>query len=59
MQGNLKNIVERFPWTIAFAFFAVSVLINSQGATLVAMLPGLTSVITSTIVGSILVRIFY
>jgi anaerobic C4-dicarboxylate transporter DcuB len=116
IEGNLKNIVERFPWTIAFAFFAVSVLINSQGATLVAMLPlayklgipgpvllgvmpsvyayffipnypsdiatvnfdrsgttkigkyllnhsfmlpGLTSVITSTIVGSILVRIFY
>ncbi len=116
IENGLKGIVERFPWTIAFAFFAVSVLINSQGATLVAMLPlayklgipgpvllgvmpsvyayffipnypsdiatvnfdrsgttkigkyllnhsfmlpGLTSVITSTIVGSILVRIFY
>ena len=116
IESGLKGIVERFPWTIAFAFFAVSVLINSQGATLVAMLPlayklgipgpvllgvmpsvyayffipnypsdiatvnfdrsgttkigkyllnhsfmlpGLTSVITSTIVGSILVRIFY
>lgn len=116
IESGLKGIVERFPWTIAFAFFAVSVLINSQGATLVAMLPlayklgisgpvllgvmpsvyayffipnypsdiatvnfdrsgttkigkyllnhsfmlpGLTSVITSTIVGAILVRIFY
>lgn len=116
LEGGLKGIVERFPWTIAFAFFAVSVLINSQGATLVTllplayklgipgpvllgvmpsvyayffipnypsdiatvnfdrsgttkigkyllnhsfMLPGLTSVITSTIVGSILVKIFY
>lgn len=116
IENGLKGIVERFPWTIAFAFFAVSVLINSQGATLVAMLPlayklgipgpvllgvmpsvyayffipnypsdiatvnfdrsgttkigkyllnhsfmlpGLTSVITSTIVGTILVKIFY
>ena len=116
IESGLKGIVERFPWTIAFAFFAVSVLINSQGATLVAMLPlayklgipgpvllgvmpsvyayffipnypsdiatvnfdrsgttkigkyllnhsfmlpGLTSVITSTIVGTILVKIFY
>ena len=116
IESGLKGIVERFPWTIAFAFFAVSVLINSQGATLVAMLPlayklgipgpvllgvmpsvyayffipnypsdiatvnfdrsgttkigkyllnhsfmlpGLTSVITSTIIGTILVKIFY
>lgn len=27
------------PWAIAFAFFAVSVLINSQGAVVVTMLP--------------------
>ena len=116
IESGLTGIVEKFPWMIAFAFFAVSVLINSQGATLVAMLPlayklgipgpillgvmpsiyayffipnypsdiatvnfdrsgttkigkyllnhsfmlpGLTSVIVSTIVGSILVRIFY
>ena len=116
IESGLKGIVERFPWTIAFAFFSVSVLINSQGATLVAMLPlayklgipgpvllgvmpsvyayffipnypsdiatvnfdrsgttkigkyllnhsfmlpGLTSVITSTIIGTILVKIFY
>lgn len=116
MQGGLKDIVQHYPWVIAFAFFAVSVLINSQGAVVVAMLPlayslgiegpvllgvlpsvygyffipnypsdiatvnfdrsgttvigkyllnhsfmrpGLVSVIVSTIVGTILVRIFY
>ena len=31
--------MSAYPWTIAFAFFAVSVLINSQGAVVVAMLP--------------------
>lgn len=35
----LNDIVKEYPWTIALAFFAVSVLINSQGATVVAMLP--------------------
>lgn len=35
----LEDIVAKYPWTIAFAFFAVSVLINSQGATVVALLP--------------------
>lgn len=39
MQGGLKDIVAKYPWAIAFAFFAVSVLINSQGAVVVAMLP--------------------
>lgn len=39
MQGGLKDIVAHYPWAIAFAFFAVSVLINSQGAVVVAMLP--------------------
>ncbi len=39
MQGALKDIVAKYPWAIAFAFFAVSVLINSQGAVVVAMLP--------------------
>ncbi|MBR4559368.1 MAG: anaerobic C4-dicarboxylate transporter [Fibrobacter sp.] len=39
MQGGLKDIVQHYPWAIAFAFFAVSVLINSQGAVVVAMLP--------------------
>ena len=39
MQGGLKDIVQHYPWTIAIAFFAVSVLINSQGAVVAAMLP--------------------
>ena len=39
MQEGLTEIVSEYPWTIAFAFFIVSVLINSQGAVVVAMLP--------------------
>ncbi len=39
MKGGLEGIVSEYPWTIAFAFFAVSVLINSQGAVVVSMLP--------------------
>ena len=32
MQTALAGIVESYPWSIAFVFFLVSVLINSQGA---------------------------
>ena len=39
MQSMLSGIVEQYPWSIAFVFFLVSVLINSQGAVVVAMLP--------------------
>jgi len=39
MQQGLSGIVSQYPWSIAIAFFAVSVLINSQGAVVVAMLP--------------------
>lgn len=39
MQEGLSGIVAQYPWVIAFAFFAVSVLINSQGAVVVSMLP--------------------
>lgn len=39
MKGGLEGIVSEHPWTIAIAFFAVSVLINSQGAVVVSMLP--------------------
>ena len=39
MQDALAGIVETYPWSIAFVFFLVSVLINSQGAVVVAMLP--------------------
>jgi len=39
IQSILENIVRQYPWTIALVFFAVSVLINSQGAVVVSMLP--------------------
>ena len=39
MEEGLSDIVSQYPWAIAFAFFAVSVLINSQAAVVVAMLP--------------------
>ena len=39
MHESLAGIVSQYPWAIAFAFFAVSVLINSQGAVVVSMLP--------------------
>ncbi len=39
MQELLDDVVSAYPWSIAFVFFVVSVLINSQGAVVVAMLP--------------------
>ena len=39
MQSALEGIVAQYPWSIAIVFFMVSVLINSQGAVVVAMLP--------------------
>ena len=39
MQEMLADIVKQYPWSIALVFFLVSVLINSQGAVVVAMLP--------------------
>ena len=39
IQVMLEDIVKEYPWTIAIVFFLVSVLINSQGAVVVAMLP--------------------
>ena len=39
MKAMLTELVTNYPWTIAFVFFLVSVLINSQGAVVVAMLP--------------------
>ena len=39
MQSMLADIVKEYPWSIALVFFLVSVLINSQGAVVVAMLP--------------------
>ena len=39
MKMMLAGVVAQYPWSIAFVFFLVSVLINSQGAVVVAMLP--------------------
>ncbi len=39
MKLMLSGMVTAYPWAIAFAFFLVSVLINSQGAVVVTMLP--------------------
>ena len=39
MKVMLAGLVSNYPWSIAFVFFLVSVLINSQGAVVVAMLP--------------------
>lgn len=39
MKVMLSDVVTQYPWSIALVFFLVSVLINSQGAVVVAMLP--------------------
>ena len=39
MKLMLGGVVEKAPWAIAFVFFAVSILLNSQGAVVVAMMP--------------------
>lgn len=39
MKVMLADVVKAYPWSIAIVFFLVSVLINSQGAVVVAMLP--------------------
>lgn len=38
-KAAVTDMVEAYPWTFAFALFAVSVVINSQAATAVMMLP--------------------
>ena len=39
IHSILEGVVKDYPWSIAFVFFFVSVLINSQGAVVVSMLP--------------------
>ncbi len=39
MKLMLTDVVKQYPWSIALVFFLVSVLINSQGAVVVSMLP--------------------
>ncbi|MDH2925155.1 anaerobic C4-dicarboxylate transporter DcuB [Nicoletella semolina] len=38
-KGRITEIVNTYPWTFAFALFAVSVVINSQAATARMLLP--------------------
>lgn len=38
-KAGITEMVNHYPWTFAFALFAVSVVINSQAATAVMMLP--------------------
>lgn len=39
LEASLGGIVGAYPWMIAVVFFVVSILINSQGAVVVSMLP--------------------
>ncbi|HYF96357.1 MAG TPA: anaerobic C4-dicarboxylate transporter [Symbiobacteriaceae bacterium] len=39
LQGNLKDMVTVAPWLFAFALFGLSALVNSQGATVKALMP--------------------
>ena len=39
IQQMLSAVVSDYPWAIAFVLFTVSILINSQGAVVVSMLP--------------------
>lgn len=39
LKEAVKALVETAPWTIAFALFLLSVLVNSQGATVATLFP--------------------
>lgn len=39
MMTAMKDIVNAYPWAIAFVLFAVSVLINTQGGVVLAIIP--------------------
>ena len=39
LQTMVSGLVETAPWTFAFALFAFSVLVNSQGATVATLFP--------------------
>ena len=39
VKDMVKGLVETAPWTFAFALFLLSVLVNSQGATVAALFP--------------------
>ena len=39
MMGALRDIISVYPWAIAFVLFLVSVLINTQGGVVLAIMP--------------------
>lgn len=39
VKDSVKYLVETAPWAFAFALFALSVLVNSQGATVATLFP--------------------
>jgi len=39
IRGSLGGLAANFPWAISLVFFVVSILLNSQGAVVVSMLP--------------------
>jgi len=39
MKESINTMVQAAPWTFAFALFGVSVLINTQGGTVLAVMP--------------------
>lgn len=39
LQTTLDGIVKQYPWSIAIVFFIVSILLNSQGAVVVSIVP--------------------
>jgi anaerobic C4-dicarboxylate transporter DcuB len=39
MKESINTMVQAAPWAFAFALFAVSVLINTQGGTVLAVMP--------------------
>jgi anaerobic C4-dicarboxylate transporter DcuB len=39
MMHSMRDMVATYPWTIAFVLFAVSVLINTQGGVVLAIMP--------------------
>ena len=39
IKESVKVLVETAPWTFAFALFLLSVLVNSQGATVATLFP--------------------
>ena len=39
VESTVSHLVESAPWTFAFALFVLSVLVNSQGATVATLFP--------------------